>query len=187
MAATASATRYVIFSVSGRTLALPADSVRRFLPLPRLDRPPAAPAVVAGLFRYQGRAVPVLRLDLLFGFDAAPPELYAPLFLTDWDGRPLALLADRVFNILPIPDAERTAADPGLSFNGCAVATIPHHGPHGGPHDGGTATVIDPTRLLTEAEGRLLAAFQAMADERLARLGAPDSETGNSEIGQEAR
>lgn len=170
MAATASATRYVIFSVSGRTLALPADSVRRFLPLPRLDRPPAAPAVVAGLFRYQGRAVPVLRLDLLFGFDAATPELYAPLFLTDWDNRPLALLADRVFNILPIPDAERTAADPGLTFNGCAVATIPH----GGPHDGGTATVIDPSRLLTEAEGRLLAAFQAMADERLARLGAPE-------------
>ncbi|CAO3449495.1 CheW3a [Azospirillum argentinense] len=174
MAATASATRYVIFSVSGRTLALPADSVRRFLPLPRLDRPPAAPAVVAGLFRYQGRAVPVLRLDLLFGFDAAPPELYAPLFLTDWTGRPLALLADRVFNILPIPDAERTAADPGLTFNGCAVATI--------PHGAGTATLIDPTRLLTEAEGRLLTAFQDMADERLARLGAS-----GSGVGEEAR
>ncbi|WP_343207246.1 chemotaxis protein CheW [Azospirillum formosense] len=160
----------MIFSVSGRALALPAESVRRFLPLPRLDRPPAAPAVVAGLFRYQGRAVPVLRLDLLFGFEAAPPELYAPLLLTDWDDRPLALLAERVFNILPVPDAERTPTDTGLTFNGCAVATI--------PHGTGTATVIDPTRLLTEAEGRLLAAFQAMADERLARLGAPDSETG---------
>ncbi len=172
MAATASATRYVIFSVSGRTLALPAESVRRFLPLPRLDRPPAAPALVAGLFRYQGRAVPVLRLDLLFGFEAAPPELYAPLFLTDWDGRPLALLADRVFNILPVPDAERTAADPGLSFNGCAVATI--------PHGTGTATVIDPSRLLTEAEDRLLAAFQAIADERLARLGAAEAVEGTA-------
>ncbi|WP_454017346.1 chemotaxis protein CheW [Azospirillum sp. Marseille-Q6669] len=168
----------MIFSVSGRTLALPGKPGRGSRPLPRLDRPPAAPAVVAGLFRYQGRAVPVLRLDLLFGFDAAPPELYAPLFLTEWDGRPLALLAERVFNILPIPDAERMAADPALTFNGCAVATIPHGGPHGGPHDGGTATVIDPSRLLTEAEGRLLAAFQAMADERLARLAAPDSETG---------
>ncbi|KAA0683716.1 chemotaxis protein CheW [Azospirillum brasilense] len=167
MAATASATRYVIFSVSGRTLALPANAVRRFLPLPRLDRPPAAPAVVAGLFRYQGRAVPVLRLDLLFGFEAAPPELYAPLFLTDWDGCPLALLADRVLDILSIPDAERTPADAGLTFNGCAVATI--------PHGAGTATVIDPSRLLTEAEGRLLTAFQAMAGERLARLGATES------------
>ncbi|MDQ2106370.1 chemotaxis protein CheW [Azospirillum isscasi] len=164
MAATASATRYVIFSVSSRTLALPAESVRRFLPLPRLDRPPAAPAAVAGLFRYQGRAVPVLRLDLLFGGEAAPPELYAPLFLTDWDGRPLALLADRVFDILPVPDAERTGTDAGLTFNGCAAGTIPYRD--------GTATVIEPARLLTAAEGRLLAAFQAMADERLARLGA---------------
>ena len=171
MAATAYATRYVIFSVSGRILALPADAVRRFLPLPRLDRPPAAPAAVAGLFRYQGRAVPVLRLDLLFGFEAAQPELYAPLFLTDWNGAPLALLGERVFNILPVPDAERTEADAGLTFNGCAVATI--------PYGNGTATVIEPARLLTEAEGRLLAAFQAMADERLAQLGAagPAGET----------
>ncbi|NUB15001.1 hypothetical protein GAY28_21655, partial [Azospirillum brasilense] len=141
---------------------------------PRLTPPPRPPPMVAGLFRYQGRAVPVLRLDLLFGFEAAPPELYAPLFLTDWNGRPLALLAERVFNILPIPDAERTAADASLTFNGCAVATI--------PQGTGTATVIDPSRLLAEAEERLLAAFQAMADERLARLGAPDSE-----IGEEAR
>ena len=174
MAATASTTRYVIFSVSGRMLALPAESVRRFLPLPRLDRPPAAPMAVAGLFRYQGRAVPVLRLDVLFGLESAPPELYAPLFLTDWNGRPLALLADRVFNILPIPDAERTEADSSLTFNGCAVATF--------PYGDGTATAIDPARLLTEAEGRLLAAFQAMADERLARLGAsgPADEAGEA-------
>ncbi len=164
MAVTASATRYVVFSVSGRILALPAESVRRFLPLPRLDRPPAAPAVIAGLFRYQGRAVPVLRLDLLFGFEAGPPELYAPLFLTGWSGRPLALLADRVFNIVPVPDEDRTEADSGMTFNGCAAGTI--------PYGKGTATVIEPARLLTAAEGRLLAAFQAMADERLARLGA---------------
>ncbi|NUB15566.1 chemotaxis protein CheW, partial [Azospirillum brasilense] len=49
MAATASATRYVIFSVSGRTLALPAESVRLFLPRPRPDRPPRAPPMVPGL------------------------------------------------------------------------------------------------------------------------------------------
>ena len=87
MVATASATRSVVFSVSGRVLALPADAVRRVLPLPRLDGLPAAPPVVAGLFRHGDRAVPVLRFDILLGFEPAPPALYAPLQLIEREGR----------------------------------------------------------------------------------------------------
>ncbi|MBP2291727.1 chemotaxis protein CheW [Azospirillum rugosum] len=168
MVATASATRTVVFSVSGRVLALPADAVRRVLPLPRLDSPPAAPPVVAGLFRHRDRTVPVLRFDILLGFEPAPAALYAPLLLIEREGRPLALLVDRVFDIVPVPASALLEADAALSFNGCAVGAF--------PFGAGNATLLDPERLLTETEGRLLAAFQALADERAARWQATDSE-----------
>ncbi|MBP2313140.1 chemotaxis protein CheW [Azospirillum soli] len=158
-AATESASRYVVFSVSGRLLALPAAAVRRFLPLPRLDTPPTAPPVVAGCFRYQGRIVPVLRLDLLLGLEPAAPGLYAPLLLIERDGRPLALLADRVSDVIPAVMQE--LPDTGLTFNGCAIGSVRFRA--------NDATVLAPERLLTETEGHLLAAFQAMADERLAK------------------
>lgn len=168
MVATASATRSVVFSVSGRVLALPADAVRRVLPLPRLDGLPAAPPVVAGLFRHGDRSVPVLRFDILLGFEPAPPALYAPLLLIEREGRPFALLVDRVFDIVAVPGSALLETDSALSFNGCAMA--------GFPFGAGTATLLDPARLLTETEGRLLAAVQALADERAARWRPADSE-----------
>jgi len=167
MDATASATRHVVFSVSGRVLALPAAAVRRFLPLPRLDIPPTAPPVVAGVFRYQGQTVPVLRLDILLGLAPTSPGLYAPLLLIERDGRPLALLGDRVLDIVPAITSH--LPENGLSFNGCAVGEF--------PFGTDSATVLEPERLLTETEGRMLAAFQAMADERLAKWQSAPSTT----------
>ncbi len=173
MVATAAATRNVVFSVSGRVLALPADAVRRVLPLPRLDSPPAAPPVVAGLFRHRDRTVPVLRLDILLGFDPTPAALYAPLLLIEREGRPLALLVDRIFDIVPVPESALLETDTTLSFNGCAVG--------GFPFGTGNAALLDPGRLLTETEGQLLAAFQDLADERAARWQAPAPESTEAE------
>ncbi|WP_448207198.1 chemotaxis protein CheW [Azospirillum sp. sgz302134] len=168
----------MVFSASGRILALPAAAVRRFLPLPLLDRPPTAPPVVAGLFRYQGKAVPVLRLDVLLGLEPAKPELYAPLLLLEREGWPLALLAGRVHDIVPVPDGALLEAEAGLSFNACAVGSF--------TFGTGNATLLDPERLLTETEGRLLAAFQAMADERLAAWQAPEEPATEDTVAGEA-
>lgn len=165
MVTTVGATRCVVFSVSGRVLALPTVDVRRVLPLPLLDRPPTAPPVVAGLFRHRGRAVPVLRLDRLLGLQQAAPDLYAPLLLLERGGRPLALLTDRVLDVVAIPAESVSAADHALTFNGCAVASVPYRTTR--------ATLLAAERLLTEVEGRLLADFQAIADERLAHWTPP--------------
>ncbi|WP_247892469.1 CheW domain-containing protein [Azospirillum sp. Sh1] len=156
-----------MFSVAGRVLALPVGSVRRFLPLPRLDRLPTAPLPVEGVFRYQGEVVPVLRLDVLLDLagEGAEPNLYSPLFLVTWQGRPAALLADRVHGDTAVDPAERTPADPALTFNGCAVGAFPDRV----TGRGGTVTLLDPDRLLSEAEGRLLDAFRAVAERRLAQ------------------
>lgn len=155
--------RYVVFGLSGHTLALPAASVTRFLPLPALDRPPASPRAVAGVFRWQGRVVPVLRVDRLLGLADSALSLYTTLLLVDRDDGPLALAVERVHGIVATADAQEIAE--GLSFEGCALAVI--------PHAGGTATVIDPGRLLTHVEERLLEDFRTQTEERLAQWQAP--------------
>ena len=162
--------RCVVFSVAGRALALPVESVRRFLPLPRLDRLPTAPLPVEGVFRNPGEVVPVLRLDVLLdlageGAGAAEPNLYSPLLLVTWQGRPAALLVDRVHGDTAVDPAERTPSDPSLTFNGCAAGAFPDRM----TGRGGTVTLLDPDRLLSEAEGRLLDAFRAVAERRLAQ------------------
>lgn len=169
--------RCVVFSVAGQALALPVEAVRRFLPLPRLERLPTAPLPVEGVFRYQGEVVPVLRLDVLLdlvarefgpsdpGAGAPAPGLYSPLLLITWQGRPAALLADRVHGDTLVEPGERTPSDPGLSFNGCAAAAFPDRV----TGRGGSVTLLDPDRLLSEAEGRLLDAFRASAERRLAQ------------------
>ncbi len=160
-AATATTTRHVVFEVSGRVLALPAAAVRRVLPLPLLDHPPATPPLLEGVLRYRGQAVPVLRLDRLLGLPPVRPGLYAPLLLAERDGRPLALLAERVFDVAAVAPGALLETDPALSFNGCAAGAFAYGAER--------ATALAPDRLLNAAEGRLLAAFQAMADERLAQ------------------
>ena len=168
--------RCVVFSVAGQALALPVEAVRRFLPLPRLERLPTAPLPVEGVFRYQGEVVPVLRLDVLLDLvpldsvaGAPAPGLYSPLLLVTWQGRPAALLADQVHGDTLVEPAERTPSDPALSFNGCAAAAFPDRV----TGRGGSVTLLAPARLLSEAEGRLLDAFRASAERRLAQWQLP--------------
>ncbi len=169
--------RCIVFLTAGQALALPVSSVRRFLPRPRLDHLPTAPPVVAGVFRYHGTIVPVLRLALLLdlgpgagsgpgaGPGAAPSDggLYAPLILMTWRGRPLALLVDQVDGAVAVADSELSPAEPALSFNGCAVAGFAD--PSG--RQGGTVVLLDPDHLLNDAEARLLDAFRTAAERRL--------------------
>lgn len=157
------ARRYAVFDLSGRTLALPASSVLRFLPVPALERPPAMPPVLAGVFRLHGQVVPVLRLDRLLGLEETPIGLYTPLLLLDRGDGPLAVAAQCVHGIVAAPESHEIAED--LSFDGCALAMI--------PFAGRSAVVLDPTRLLTTAEERLLETFRSQAEERLAQWQAP--------------
>jgi len=182
--------RCVVFSVAGQALALPVEAVRRFLPLPQLERLPTAPLPVEGVFRYQGEVVPVLRLDVLLDLvpldsvaDAPAPGLYSPLLLVTWQGRPAALLADQVHGDTLVEPGERTPSDPALSFNGCAAAAFPDRV----TGRGGSVTLLAPDRLLSEAEGRLLDAFRASAERRLAQwqipVDAPDATSDGASVG----
>lgn len=154
-----STTNHVVFSIAGDRLALPVDAVQRFLPLPRLDRLPTAPAPVEGVFVYHGKVVPVLRLAAILGLPVRDVGLYAPLLLVAREEGFLALLAGRVHGVVPVAPADLLPADPALSFNGCAVAAF--------RDPLGTVAVLSPDRLLTETEARLLDAFRVAEERRL--------------------
>lgn len=156
----------VIFDVADHRLALPAATVRRVLPLPRLEPLPASPPVIAGVFRYGSAVVPVLHVDRLLGLPASPPNLYRPLLLTQRTGGMLALLCDRVIGLLQahglgiIPDGGEFSP---LSFNHCTTGRF--------DQDGVACFLLDPCRFLTAIEERLLDDLRTIAGERLAVWG----------------
>lgn len=151
--------RYVVFTVADRRLALPSGAVRRVLPMPRLERLPGQPPVLAGVAVLGGGAVPVLSLAMLFGLPARAPGVYTPLLLMAHGDGPLALLVDAVQAVALADGLLLDDADAGGSFNACVV----------GAWRRGAETVflLDPARLLTKVEEERLAGFRAMAEERL--------------------
>jgi purine-binding chemotaxis protein CheW len=120
----------IVFDVCGTACALHRNAAREFLPLPRLWRPPALPRPVAGFFNLSGRAVPVLRLDMLFGLplrdDDAEQALYRHLIVTDGIGRQetTALLVDRVLDVASIDTSRLSPVQQADSLNGCVEAEV---------------------------------------------------------------
>jgi purine-binding chemotaxis protein CheW len=117
----------IVFDVCGTACALHRSAAREFLPLPRLWRPPALPRPVAGFFNLSGSAVPVLRLDVLFGLpqeDAdAESALYWHLILTGGSNT-TALLVDRVLDVATIDTSRLSPVQQADSLNGCVEAEV---------------------------------------------------------------
>lgn len=157
--------RFLTFALGDAALAMPVAAVRRVLPRPLLDQVPGTPKVIAGVFRHQGRVVPVLRLDLLLGLPTLPKGLYAPLLLLEFHGHPLAAKVDRVADIAEPAQVLPLDADGARTFNGCATGRFTHHGVE--------VTALAPDRLLTAMERQQFEAFRLAAEERLAQWQTP--------------
>ena len=120
----------LLFDVSGTRCAIRRDVVGELLPLPRLFRPPSLPRPVAGFFNLGGTAVPVVRLDVLFGLEdtktSAEAELYRHLMLIDRmkDARTIAFLVDRVVDLVVIDDRGLSPVREAATLNGCVEAEI---------------------------------------------------------------
>jgi purine-binding chemotaxis protein CheW len=120
----------IIFDVCGTACALHRSAVREFLPLPHLWRPPSLPRPVAGFFNLGGDAVPVIRLDVLFGLQKGEvnPEadLYRHLILIGAGGSagPSALLVDRVLDVVTVNTAQLSDVRQAESLNGCVEAEV---------------------------------------------------------------
>lgn len=150
---------WVVFTVGEETLALRQEDVRRVLPLPALGRPPGLPQIVEGILDLAGVAIPVVRLDRLFGFPPAPLHPYQHLLLLSSVNPPLALLVDRVTEVLRDLGPRITHLGPGETFNDCAVGQF--------AHGSGSVHLLLAERLLNEHERQALADFQRMEKRRL--------------------
>jgi len=153
---------YAIFFVGGLCCALACRQVRRILPLPALGRPPALPTALEGVLDLAGAAVPVLRLDRLFALPPAPLQAYQHLILLAHAGPDLALLVDRVSDIVRVPADRIAPADADETFNGCVTAHIKT----------GAASIplLSAERLLTARERQAIRDFQAAEQYRLDEL-----------------
>ncbi len=161
----------IVFDVSGTACALPRNAVRELLPLPRLWRPPALPRPVAGFLNLSSRAVPVLRLDVLFGLEqeAAPleAELYRHLILIEDLHRsgPAALLVDRVLDVMTLAGAELSPVPQANTLNGCVEAEI--------DIDGHLVHLLSIERILLAEEQQALSELSRNAQNRIGEWAVP--------------
>lgn len=161
----------IVFDVRGTACALPRNAAREFLPVPHLWRPPALPRPVAGFLNLGGRAVPVLRLDLLFGLELADekPEdnLYRHLILVDRIGTAdtSAFLVDRVLDVATVPTSRLSPVREAGTLNGCVEAEV--------SWDGQLVHLLSLERILLAEEQQALAELGRQAQNRLSEWAVP--------------
>jgi len=149
---------YVVFSLAGQSCALRGAEVREILHIPELGRPPTTPPILEGFLDFGGDAIPLLRLDRLLGLTPSPASAYQHILLLRL-AAPLALLVDRVTDVVRIADERRAPVGARESFNGCVDAEI--------LGDGVPVHCLSLDRLLTVQEQERLAAHHALEQARL--------------------
>lgn len=159
--------RFAILDVGGRIVALPATSVAEILPTARLQRPPGAPAILAGFLDVGGVSLAVLSGLLLFGDEPKPPTLYGHIVrLKPQDGRDLGLLVDRVEDVAAEARG-RTPVDADHTLNGLVRENL--------IIEGQMTPCLDVARLMLREEALRIDALLEQARTRLDSLSQPTS------------
>ena len=157
----------LLFHLAEQGYALPLADLREIVPMALLARSACLPAVIAGFLHLAGDAIPVLRLDRLFGLPEQPLGLYTPLLLLRTPESPLALQVDRVKRIVtPAADALVPVRE-GDSFNSCVEGIL--------RIDEQVVLLLSLERILLEKEQQGLAEFQDREQTRLRELEEPRS------------
>lgn len=155
--------RVLIFSISGRLCAVRIEFVREIVPMAQLACPPGMPGILHGLLNLAGIAIPVLRLDRLFGLPEQRFDLYTPLVVLQFQRTPFAFVAERAASVSVLAAAQAVPVEPQHSFNGCVEAAA--------LSGGHTLHLISVEKILLQQEHQRLADFQAREQERLMRIG----------------
>ena len=113
------------FYSAGRVAAVPLESVERIVPMAQLACPPSLPSLLKGILNLAGRSVPVLRLDRLLQLPEQPPGLYSMLIvLKGLSDSQIAVLVDRVSEVLTVPVSALLPIGKEDSFNACVEAVV---------------------------------------------------------------
>jgi purine-binding chemotaxis protein CheW len=155
----------LLFDVSGSRCAIRRDAVRELLPLPRLWTPPSLPRPLAGFFNLGGLAVPVIRLDLLFGLpemkSSVEAGLYRHLILVESQAERTitALLVDRVVDLAQADARGLSSVREAGTLNGCVEGEL---------EVGGTLVhLLAVDKILFAEEQQALLALSRQAQNRL--------------------
>jgi purine-binding chemotaxis protein CheW len=149
------------FHLADRIAALPLENVERIAPMAHLARPFGLPRPLEGILNLAGKAVPVLRLGLLLQLPVQRPGLYSMLIVLKGAGdSQIALLVDRVSEILAVPESALLPVGKEDSFNACAEAVV--------RTEGQAIHLLSLARILLEKECESVAEFQAIEQRRLA-------------------
>jgi purine-binding chemotaxis protein CheW len=150
----------LVFQLSDRVAAVRLEDVERITPMAELASPPGLPSALEGVLNLAGVAIPVLRLDRLFGLPTQQLGLHSMLIIlrAPREGG-IAILVDRATEILSVFESAFLPIDQEDSFNGCAEATVAVRDD--------IIHVLSPTRMLVAKEQAALTEFQIMAQRRL--------------------
>jgi purine-binding chemotaxis protein CheW len=158
--------KLLVFQIAEQLCAFPVSSVREILPMAELARAPGQPPLMEGFLNLRGTAIPVVRLDRLFGFPAGrEPGLDTPLILLRDASPPLALMVDRVLEIAAVPPENVMPVGEAESLNACVQSEV--------MLKGRTIHLLSCDRMLLEKERQSLAELQEAAQRRLGELEAP--------------
>src|SRR5580698_7962021 len=114
----------LIFHSSGLHCAFPLEAVREIVPMATLSTPPGLPSGLAGFLDLRGTAVPILRLDRLFGLAEQLPGLHTPMIVLHGVHGPIGILVESVRGIVPAPSSRLLEIRADRTFQGCATAAL---------------------------------------------------------------
>ena len=150
----------VSFHLAGQAFAIDAEYVAEVVPNAWLARPPALPAMVAGLLDLGGEAVTVLRGDWVLGLDEQRFGLDASILILKGTPPRVGLRTGRVDGVRAAQSCRPVTVDAARSFQGSLRGQL--------VHDGGIINLLDWPRLLGVEERARLDEFRSRAAARLA-------------------
>ena len=149
----------VTFHLGEQTFGFGAEWVAEVVPNAWLSRPPALPAMVAGLLDLGGVAVTVLRGDLVLGLPEQRFGLDASILIMRGGGGQVGLLTGRVDGVRDLQSCRYLPVDGAHNFQGCLLAQL--------GHDDLVVHLLDWSRMLGAEEQARLAEFQTRTANRL--------------------
>jgi len=124
---TSALTQWLVFRLNYHDYALSIGDVVEVLRMVALTPVPEAPAWLAGIVNFRGRAIPVIDLRQRLGLPAEMPGLSTPIIVTRATGRQVGLIADSVSEVLALP-ADALEPPDALAGPGRAVTGLAHAG-----------------------------------------------------------
>jgi purine-binding chemotaxis protein CheW len=112
------ATALVVFQVGDQFYGAPVEMVAEIMPLVAVSPIPQMPHDWLGVANIRGRVTPVVDMHVRLGMPAEPPRLSSPLIILREDRRQVAILVDRIEQVLyQAAESEQTEA-PALTHQG---------------------------------------------------------------------